>query len=107
MDGIGGKPGWAWIFILEGLFTILVGAASYFMVYDFPDTATFLSPKDRLRVYHRLRTDQQNSAEHESFKWSYFRASIQDWKTYTASLIYMGCGAGLYAFSIFLPTSMR
>lgn len=25
MDGIGGKPGWAWIFILEGLFTVLAG----------------------------------------------------------------------------------
>jgi MFS family permease len=25
MDGVGGKPGWAWIFILEGLATIVVG----------------------------------------------------------------------------------
>jgi MFS family permease len=32
MDGIGGKPGWAWIFILEGLATILVASASFFMV---------------------------------------------------------------------------
>ena len=29
MGGIGGKPGWAWIFILEGLATILIGIASY------------------------------------------------------------------------------
>lgn len=106
MDGVGGKPGWAWIFILEGIFTVLVGIASYFMIYDFPDTATFLSPEDRLRVYYRLKADQQSSAEHESFKWKYFWASILDWKTYTATLISVGSGASLYAFSIFLPTSM-
>ncbi|EXJ66437.1 uncharacterized protein A1O5_10589 [Cladophialophora psammophila CBS 110553] len=104
MHGVGGKAGWAWIFILEGLLTIIVGIASYWMVHDFPDTATFLSADDRVRVYHRLKTDQQSSAEHEAFKWKYFWASVRDWKTYTAALIYMGCGAGLYAFSIFLPT---
>ena len=46
MDGIGGKKGWAWIFILEGLATVIVGIVSYFFVYDFPDEAKFLS--DRL-----------------------------------------------------------
>jgi uncharacterized membrane protein len=25
MDGIGGRPGWAWIFIIEGLVTVLAG----------------------------------------------------------------------------------
>lgn len=32
MDGVGGKPGWAWIFILEGLVTIVVGIISFWMV---------------------------------------------------------------------------
>lgn len=105
MEGVGGKPGWAWIFILEGLVTIVLGIVSYWMVHDFPDNATFLSAEDRLRVYHRLKKDQQASAEHEAFKWAYFWASVRDWKTYTASLLCMGCGGGLYAFSLFLPTS--
>ncbi|KAK4949705.1 hypothetical protein LTR10_011546 [Elasticomyces elasticus] len=104
MDGVGNKPGWAWIFILEGLVTIAVAVASYFMIHDFPDTATFLSPEDRLRVYHRLKADQQSSAEHEAFKWDYFWASLKDWKTYTSAFLSDGAGAGLYAFSIFLPT---
>lgn len=25
MDGIGGRPGWAWIFILEGFATVVLG----------------------------------------------------------------------------------
>lgn len=45
--------------------TVIVGIVSYWMVHDFPDQATFLSPDDRARVIRRLKEDQQASAEHE------------------------------------------
>ncbi|KAI9868260.1 MAG: hypothetical protein M1830_005688 [Pleopsidium flavum] len=74
------------------------------MVHDFPDEARFLSDGDRARVIRRLKADQQSSAEHESFKMSYFWASVKDWKTWTSAIIYMGADGPLYAFSLFLPT---
>ncbi|PLB41584.1 allantoate permease family MFS transporter [Aspergillus candidus] len=104
MDKVGGKAGWSWIFIIEGLATIVVGIASFWMVYDFPDEAKFLSDADRKRVLRRLAEDQQASAEHEQFKMSYFWASLKDWKTYTGAVIYMGADGCLYAFSLFVPT---
>ncbi|CAN9261259.1 unnamed protein product [Alternaria alternata] len=104
MGGVGGKPGWAWIFILEGLATIFVGIASYWMVHDFPAEATFLSPDDRARVLRRLRADKQASAAHEDFQMKYFWQSVKDWKTLMFSIIYMGADGSLYAFSLFLPT---
>jgi MFS family permease len=104
MDGIGGKPGWSWIFILEGLLTFVIGVASFWCVYDFPDQASFLSDVDRKRVLRRLAADQQSSAEHEEFKMEYFWASLKDWKTYTGAVIYMGADGSLYAFSLFVPT---
>ncbi|KIW72636.1 hypothetical protein PV04_00816 [Phialophora macrospora] len=107
MDGIGGKPGWAWIFILEGLATILVAAASFFMVHDFPDEAKFLSDDDRRRVIRRLKLDKQSSAEHEEFKLDYLWAALKDWKTLTGAIIYMGCDGALYAFSLFIPTIIQ
>ncbi|KAF2842966.1 MFS nicotinic acid transporter-like protein Tna1 [Patellaria atrata CBS 101060] len=107
MDDVGGKPGWAWIFILEGIATIFVGIASYWMVFDFPDLATFLSDDDRARVLRRLRADKQSSAEHEEFRMAYFWASVKDWKTWTFAVIYMGADGALYAFSLFLPTIIR
>lgn len=104
MDGLGGKAGWAWIFILEGLATIVIGVLSFWMVYDFPDEARFLSDDDRKRVLRRLASDQQASAEHENFKMAYFWNSVKDWKTYTGMIIYMGADGCLYAFSLFVPT---
>ena len=104
MDGIGGKKGWAWIFILEGLATVVVGVISIWMVFDFPDEATFLSPVDRARVIRRLKLDSQASATHERFSYTYLWATLRDWKTYLYALIYMGADMPLYAFSLFLPS---
>jgi len=104
MNGIGGKPGWAWIFILEGLATVVIGFASFYFVHDFPAEATFLTDEDRRRVIRRLKLDKQSSAEHEEFKMQYFWASLRDWKTYTGAICYMGADGALYAFSLFIPT---
>ncbi|KAL1864292.1 hypothetical protein VTK73DRAFT_5966 [Phialemonium thermophilum] len=104
MDGIGGRPGWAWIFILEGLLTIVFGFLSFWAVHDFPDDAKFLSEPDRIRVIRRLKLDQQSSAEHEQFRMSYFWAAVKDWKMWLGMAIYMGCDMPLYAFSLFLPS---
>lgn len=38
LAGVGGRPGWAWIFILEGLATIVVALFAKWAVTDNPDT---------------------------------------------------------------------
>lgn len=77
------------------------------MVHDFPAEATFLSDDDRARVLRRLRADNQASAGHEKFQMKYFWASVKDWKTWMFAIVYMGCDASLYAFSLFLPTIIQ
>ncbi|KAI5308774.1 hypothetical protein KEM55_004900, partial [Ascosphaera atra] len=104
MEGLGGKPGWAWIFIIEGLATFVAGVISYWAVPGFPDDAAFLAMEDRLRVVYRLTKDAQSSAKHEEFDMKHFWDSMKDWKTWTSTIIYMGCDGPLYAFSLFLPT---
>lgn len=104
MNGLGGRPGWAWIFILEGIVTVLFGFASFWAVHDFPDEATFLNEVDRARVVRRLKMDKQSSAEHEEFKMKYVYMALKDYKMWLGMVIYMGCDMPLYAFSLFLPS---
>ncbi|KAK2073233.1 hypothetical protein P8C59_007528 [Phyllachora maydis] len=104
MEGIGGLAGWSWIFVLEGLLTIIIGVVSFWMVHDFPDEAKFLSDADRTRVIRRLKLDMQSSAEREDFKMLYFWQAVKDWKMWLGMVIYMGCDMPLYAFSLFLPS---
>lgn len=89
MDGIRGLNGWSWIFILEGIVTALFGIASFWVVHDFPDEATFLTPEDRARVIRRLKMDQQSSAEHEEFKMKYVWMAVKDYKMWLGMVIYM------------------
>jgi MFS family permease len=107
MDGISGLPGWAWIFILEGLLTIVIGVASFWMVHDFPAEAKFLSKEDKARVLLRLARDKQASAGSEDFKMVYLWSAVKDWKTYAGMLVYMGPLMPLYSFSLFLPTIIQ
>ena len=111
MEGIGGKPAWvrirlhlrlpfvfirrsdanihhhhqAWIFILEGLATVLAGLASFWIIQDFPDTAKFLTEAERTVVIRRLQEDDQFSAAGENLKLKYIWESLLDWKTWVGS----------------------
>ncbi|GKT87397.1 major facilitator superfamily transporter [Colletotrichum tofieldiae] len=90
MDGIGGKPGWAWIFIIEGLATVFVGVFCWWMVFDWPENARFLTPEERIRVQRRLIADKQGRTA-EDFDKRHIYGAMKDWKTYGYMVIYMGC----------------
>ncbi|KAH6916849.1 major facilitator superfamily domain-containing protein [Coprinopsis sp. MPI-PUGE-AT-0042] len=104
MDGVGGRPGWAWIFILEGIATVVLAVASFWIIQDFPDTARFLSDEERAFVIRRLQDDTKVSASGETFRKEWIWQSLRDWKTYVAMGLYMGFDGPLYAFSLFLPS---
>lgn len=55
MDGVRGKSNWRWIFILEGVLTILVAAVSFFCVSDFPHEASWLSEREKQAVLRKTR----------------------------------------------------
>lgn len=103
MDGLGGLHGWAWIFILEGILTVLAGVASFWLVHDFPEKARFLSEVDRNRVIRRLQTNQQ-AVGHEELGTKVIWQAVKDYKLWISCVIYMGAATSLYSFSLFLPT---
>ncbi|KAF7335782.1 MFS general substrate transporter [Mycena venus] len=71
MEGMGGRHGWAWIFILEGIFTILFGIASFVLLPRTLADARFLSAADK--EYLRARLHEEGMTEtniKDHFNWA-------------------------------------
>ncbi|KAK4688579.1 MFS transporter, ACS family, pantothenate transporter, partial [Tremellales sp. Uapishka_1] len=103
MAGVGGKEGWSWIFIIEGLLSFVIGIASIWMVHDWPEQAKFLTPLEREMVLMRLKQDVGLASE-GTFSWKMIRKAVTDWKTWCLMLMYVGCAEPIYAQSLFSPT---
>jgi len=102
MEGIGGKAGWSWIFILEGILTVIVSCVSPLMIKDWPRTAKFLTEKEREYVIYRLRNDVEDLES--KFEVKYVWEAFKNPKMYMMILIYLGANCGTYAIAFFLPT---
>ncbi|KIM36238.1 hypothetical protein M413DRAFT_31834 [Hebeloma cylindrosporum] len=97
MSGTQGLLGWSWIFILEGIATVAVGIIAFFVLVDFPATATFLTPEERSFIVFKKR-------EEEHFEMRHLWAAVCDWQVWLHILIYMSIIAPLYGITLFLPT---
>ena len=57
MQGVRGYNSWRWVFILEGIATIIIGILAYFLVADFPADVRWLSAEEKEFVLARTATD--------------------------------------------------
>jgi sugar phosphate permease len=104
MNGLGGQEDWRWIFYIEGIITVVVGALAFFLVEDFPsDRPKFLSEEECNHTIRRLQNDAGPGAS-EKFSWKQVRATFYDWKIYIFCLCYIGIDVTAYSLSFFIPT---
>ncbi|KAJ7646874.1 MFS general substrate transporter [Roridomyces roridus] len=104
MSGTRGLLGWSWIFILEGIATVLVGILAYFVLVDFPTTATFLTPEERTFVIWTKKYDNSSVGEEEHFEMRHIWEALADWQVWVHMFVYMSIITNLYGITLFLPT---
>lgn len=84
MDGTAGKPGWAWIFILEGILTVIVAFSAFWFIHDSPETAKFLTKDEKEEVRYRLIHDTDGLADYYDIKFLW--DAFLDWKIWLQCL---------------------
>ncbi|KAK6953751.1 hypothetical protein Daesc_003713 [Daldinia eschscholtzii] len=106
----GGLNKWRWIFVIEGLFTAIVGIAAYFILPNGVGTARFLNEEEREFAVNRLNAASQGDGSNrekevtERFSWSEVGRGVFSLQTWFTAAAYFGILSGLYSFGLFLPT---
>lgn len=103
MEGVGERRGWQWIFIIEGILTVVVSLFAYFIVPTWPHTAKFLDDDERSRLLERLKADS-DAGHDERFKWYYVRQAVSDHLVWGYAFLFHGFSFVLYTLSLFMPT---
>ncbi|KAI1250558.1 hypothetical protein MGN70_007615 [Eutypa lata] len=93
MDGVRGYGAWQWLFIIEGVITVVVAFAAYFILPDFPRTTTWLTEEEKALAIWRLEEDIGEDdwidSEHQTF-WQGARMAFTDVKTYVLLVLLLG-----------------
>ena len=66
MGGIAGYANWQWLFILEGIPSVLLGIVTLFFLDDKPDQAKWLSAEEKRLVLADLQTEHRQAGERRS-----------------------------------------
>lgn len=118
MSGIAGYRGWRWIFIIEGVLTIVLGVAAFFLLPDSPSHSTrwlsnaeirylnHLYNKHRRGTVNQHQNTEGESSRRNSHDWKTLRYVLLDWQIYLQSLIFMSSAVPTYALKFTLPQIM-
>ncbi|KAK4496681.1 hypothetical protein PRZ48_012663 [Zasmidium cellare] len=72
-----GMAGWKWLVLTEGLFTVVLGIAVFFLLPDFPANAKWLSEKEKAFLQARLPSNSPRDMESD-FSWKQFVQTLKD-----------------------------
>jgi ACS family tartrate transporter-like MFS transporter len=61
LDGLAGLRGWQWLFLSEGVPTVLLGISVLFVLKDDPGKANWLRPEERVWLQGELQRDKEQS----------------------------------------------
>ncbi len=100
-DGAMGWSGWQWMFLLEGIPSVLLGVIVIVMLQDRIAEATWLTADERDLLIRNIAADGEHKEEESVLK---VMASGRVW---LCAAIYFSYVMGLYGVSFFLPTIIK
>lgn len=105
LHGVLGLAGWQWMFILEGLPSVILGFVVLRRLTDRPSSATWLTPTQRAWLETTL-TQEREAVEVAHTRLSLWRGLV-DPRVLTLCAVYFAFGTTTYGMSYFLPQFIK
>lgn len=100
LEGVAGLAGWQWIFVAEGLPSVLLGVIVLFYLTERPDTARWLSPEERAYLSARVKAGDDAIDRHGATP---LRAALMHPIVWRLALLYFTLIVGFYSISFWSP----
>ncbi|GJN75923.1 hypothetical protein PLICBS_010033 [Purpureocillium lilacinum] len=79
MNQVGGMSGWRWLFILEGIPSVISSVFVWFLLPDYPETASWLTSDEKEMARRRL-VDQGSHGSGNSLTWKEAKETLLEWR---------------------------
>ncbi|KZM21583.1 uncharacterized protein EKO05_0008037 [Ascochyta rabiei] len=108
-----GLSGWRWIFILQGVLTVVIGFVGWYFIVDFPELANkpgmgkkFLNQSEVDFIVARIERDRHDALPEEFNIGKYLKNAL-DLKIWGFAAIFMLTTTITYAIAYFLPIILK
>ncbi|KAH7412925.1 putative vitamin H transporter [Cadophora sp. MPI-SDFR-AT-0126] len=106
MDGVGGYSGWRWIFIIEGLMTIVTTGIGLLCIPDYPQHSTFLKAEEKKYLLKMLENDAGPSRP-DRYNLLVLKECLLDPKIWLGTIAYFGADEAASSIVGFQPTILK
>ncbi|RFU35286.1 hypothetical protein B7463_g1035, partial [Scytalidium lignicola] len=103
MNGTSGLSAWRWLFILEGIPSILISIPVYFFLPDYPETVNWLNEDEKTLAVRRLAVEGSHG-HGKSLTWQSAKETLCEWRLYAHYAIYFGISTPFSSLSLFTPS---
>jgi D-galactonate transporter len=104
--GQGGMAGWQWLFLLQGLPTVLLGVGVYLYLNDGISQAKWLSAEEKGAMQAALASDERQRQAASNVGQS-FGAVLRNGSVWMLGVIYFCIQMGVYAINFWLPSIIK
>jgi ACS family pantothenate transporter-like MFS transporter len=89
LNGTLGKAGWQWLFVMDGLISLPICIAGFYLIPDLPEnTRAFYLNKDDAEL-SRKRMDDVDRAPRKPLTWSTLTRIFTRWHVYALTVLYV------------------
>ena len=106
MGGVGGLRNWEWLYLLEGLPSVIVGVLVLVYLDDGPERASWLTAGQKALLARRLAEEEEVKAADDRHA-QHIGDVFRNPSVWVLSLIYFGTVMGNYGVTFWLPQIIR